>query len=80
MFNTSEAEANTTKTLAFNQGFYNLGAAVLLIFFQVTGNTSGVIGVLVFLTCMGFIGAITANWRIVLFQSLPALAALLLLL
>ena len=80
LFGLSEAEAHTTKTLALNQGFYNLGSAALLMCFLATNNTEGLMAVLVFIVCMGLIGAITANWRIILLQSIPALAALLLLL
>jgi len=79
MFGTTEDEAEATRVLALNQGLYNLGSAALLIWFHLAGNTAAVMGVLVFLICMGIVGAITANWRIFLFQSLPALAAFLLL-
>lgn len=79
MFETTKEEAQATRVLALNQGFYNLGAAVLLVWFHTTSNTEGVLGVLLFLVVMGIVGAITANWRIILIQSLPALAALLIL-
>ena len=79
LFQNTEEAAQTTKILAFNQGFYNLGAAVLLIYFHTSNNNSGLMGVLLFLFCMGLVGGITANWRIIFLQSLPALAAFLLL-
>ena len=75
LFGTTKDEAETTRIIALNQGAYNLGAAALLLWFHVTGNTAGVMGVLLFLTGMGLVGAITANWRIILVQSVPALAA-----
>lgn len=79
MFKTTKEEAHTTRILALNQGFYNLGAAALLVGFYAIDNTVGAMGVLLFLIGMGLVGAITANWRIIFLQSLPALAALLLL-
>jgi putative membrane protein len=79
IFGNTEEEAQATRVLALNQGFYNLGAAALLLWFHTTDNTAGVMGVLLFLAGMGLVGAITANWRILLFQSVPAIAAFLLL-
>lgn len=78
IFGTTAEEAETTRVLALNQGFYNLGAAVLLLVFLATHNLGGVMGVLGFLVAMGVVGAATANWRILLLQSLPALIALVL--
>ena len=79
IFGTTKEEAQATRVLALNQGFYNLGAAALLIWFHTTDNTAGVMGVLLFLAGMGLVGAITANWRIILFQTVPAITAFLLL-
>ena len=79
LFQLTEEEAQATQVLALNQGFYNLGAAALLMWFYATDNTAGIMGVLLFLVGVGLVGAVTANWRIVLLQSLPALAAFLLL-
>ncbi len=79
IFGTTAEEAQATRLLALNQGFYNLGAAALLMGFHATGRTAGVMGVLLFLAGMGLVGAITANWLILLVQTVPALAALLLL-
>ena len=78
IFGTTAEEALATRLLALNQGFYNLGAAALLIWFHTAGNTAGVMGVLLFLAGMGLVGALTANWAILLLQTLPALVALLL--
>ena len=77
IFGNTPQEAQTTTLLALNQGFYNLGAAALLIGFHATGHTAGVMGVLLFLAGMGLVGAITANGAILLVQTLPALVALL---
>jgi putative membrane protein len=79
IFGTTKEEAQATRVLALNQGFYNLGAAALLVWFHTIDNTTGVMGVLLFLASMGLVGAITANWRIILFQSVPAIAAFVLL-
>ena len=79
LFENTEEAAQATRVLAFNQGFYNLGSAALLIWFYSSANMPGAMGVLLFLFCMGLVGGITANWRIILLQSLPALAAFLLL-
>ena len=73
LFDTTVEDANTTKVLALNQGFYNLGVAGLLIGFVLTDNEMGVLGMLAFVVVMGIVGAVTANWRIFLVQSLPAL-------
>ena len=79
IFRTTANEAETTKVLALNQGFYNLGSAVMLACFLVMGNTIGMMGVLLFLSAMGIVGAITANWQIILVQTLPAIVVFLLL-
>ena len=79
LFKNTEESAQATKVLAFNQGFYNLGSAGLLIWFHTSNNMSGVMGVLLFLFSMGIVGGLTANWRIIMVQSLPALLASLLL-
>lgn len=75
LFGMSEIEANATKLLAFNQGCYNLGASILLITFFVKDNQLGVLGILAYLSIMGLVGALTANWRIIIIQSLPATLA-----
>ena len=75
IFGTTQADTDTTQVLALNQGFYNLGTAVLLLHFHSTGNKSAVMGLLLFVASMGAVGALTANWRIILLQSAPALVA-----
>ena len=77
IFGNTEELAEDTRILAINQGFYNLGAAALLLGFYTADNIEGVMGVLLFLSAMGIVGAITANWRILFVQSLPAIAAFL---
>ncbi len=74
--NTAEA-AEATRVLALNQGFYNLGLAALLIFFQITDNNGGLLGGLLFLVAMGLVGGISASRGILAIQSLPALVAFL---
>lgn len=79
IFGTTTEEAQATRLLALNQGFYNLGVAALLMWFHATGHRAGVMGVLVFLAGMGLVGAITASWAIILVQTLPSVVAFLLL-
>jgi len=78
VFGLNSDEAQGTRVLALNQGFYNLGAALLLLVFYAIDNAAGVIGMLLFLFAMGVVGGVTANWRIIVLQSLPALTAVLL--
>ena len=72
LFGNTVEDAERTKVLALNQGFYNLGIAGLLIGFLLTDNQMGVLGMLAFVFAMGIVGAVTANWRIFLVQR-PAL-------
>jgi len=76
VFGTSEADAATGRVLALNQGFYNLGAAVLLVAFHCGGNQPGTVGVLAYLCAMGFVGGISASNGILVIQSLPAALAI----
>ena len=76
LFQNTEEAALVTKVLALNQGFYNLGAALILLWFQLTGNTHGLYAILIFLACMGVVGGLSANKAILLVQSLPATLAL----
>ena len=75
--NTAET-AEATRVLALNQGFYNLGVAVLLLWFHAAANVAAVAGVLVFIAAMGVVGAVSASRAIIVLQTLPALVALLL--
>ena len=76
LFMNSAEAAKATKVLAQNQGFYNLGAALLLMWFHCNANIQGTYGILIFLACMGVVGGLTANKVILFFQSLPAIMAL----
>lgn len=76
IFGTSEAEAATGRVLALNQGFYNLGAAVLLLVFHSGGNEVGTLGVLGYLCAMGLVGGFSASRAILGIQSLPAALAI----
>lgn len=76
LFGQSEQEASVTKTLALNQGAYNLGIAALLAWFMYAEVAAGVRATLLFIVVMGIVGALTANVRIVLIQSVPAAIAL----
>lgn len=79
VFDQSEREASLTKVLAQNQGAYNLGIAAMLAWFVYSEVTAGVCATLLFIVVMGIVGALTANVRIVLIQSVPATIALYLL-
>ena len=79
IFNNTEEEAEATRIPILNQGFYNLGAAIMLLWFLHTDNTPAVMAVLLFLTGMGLVGGLSAMWTIFLIQMLPALAAFILL-
>ena len=75
IFELSVEDAEATKVLALNQGFYNLGVAVMLSAALYGGHMEATIGLLVFLFFMGLVGGFTANKSILLVQSLPAAAA-----
>lgn len=75
LFGNSEEEAQATRVLALNQGGYNLGLAVILIWLHVMGNPAGVLVVLFFIVVVGILGTITASRIILVLQSLPAAAA-----
>jgi len=76
IFGTSEAAAATGRVLALNQGFYNLGAAILLLVFHWGGNQVGTLGVLSYLCAMGLVGGFSASKAILVVQSLPAALAI----
>lgn len=66
-----------TRTLAMNQGAYNLGFAALLAWALVAGHGATVIALLAFITAMAVVGALTASWTILVLQGAPAIVALL---
>ncbi len=76
IFGTSEDDAATGRVLALNQGFYNLGAAILLLVFHCGGNQVGTLGVLAYLCAMGLVGGFSASKSILVIQSLPAALAI----
>jgi putative membrane protein len=82
-FGTTAAFAASSRTLAINQGVYNLFLAAGLIWSLVAGYPTGFDAKLFFLACVlvaaGTAG-FTASKRIMLAQGLPALLALLLVL
>jgi len=75
-FGNSEEVAETTRILALNQGFYNLGVAILLLYFHFGENPAGVRAILIFIVAMGVVGAATASRGILLLQAVPAAIAL----
>ena len=82
-FGLSKEDAETSKTLAANQGLYNgfLAAGLLLSFLVENPETSFTLKVF-FLTCValaGLYGGLTAKMSILVMQGLPAMFALALL-
>jgi putative membrane protein len=80
VFGTTVEQAETTKVLALNQGFYNLFLAAGLVWGIVAERCAFEIKVF-FLVCVivaGIVGGITAKRSILIVQALPALIALLL--
>lgn len=80
VFGTTPEQAETTKVLALNQGFYNLFLAAGLIWGLVAENCAFEIKVF-FLGCViiaGIVGGFTAKRSILIVQALPAVIALLL--
>ena len=82
-FGLSKEDAETSKTLAANQGLYNgfLAAGLLLSFLVENPETSFTLTVFV-LTCValaGLFGGVTAKMSILFMQGLPAMIALALL-
>ena len=80
VFGTTSQEAETTRILALNQGYYNLGVAVLLLFVHFVVAGPATLAVLVYIVAMGLVGGVSAAKAIVLLQSVPAAVAIVLLL
>ncbi len=79
-FGLSKEDAETSKTLAANQGLYNgfLAAGLLLSLFVPSPDTAFTLQVF-FLACVslaGLYGGITANMSILFMQGAPAMIAL----
>ena len=80
VFGTTPEQAETSRVLALNQGFYNLFLAAGLIWGIVTEHCAFEIKVF-FLVCVivaGIVGGFTAKRSILIVQALPAVIALLL--
>lgn len=78
IFGMKREEAEATKVLAMNQGFYNGGVAVLLAWAALGGHDATAVALLVFVVAMGLVGAATAKGTILFLQALPAAVALVL--
>jgi putative membrane protein len=79
-FGLSKEDAETSKTLAANQGLYNgfLAAGLVLSFLVQNANTAFTLQIF-FLSCValaGLYGGITAKMSILFMQGLPAMIAL----
>lgn len=75
-FGQSREYAETTRSLALNQGFYNGGIAVILAWAVIAGHQPTVIAMLGYVIAMAVVGAASVNPRIFLIQGAPAVAAL----
>jgi putative membrane protein len=78
-FGTDAEFAQASKTLAANQGIYNGFLAAGLVWGLIASDPTGYAAKVFFLSCVaiaGVYGAITANRRILLVQTVPALVAL----
>lgn len=69
-------EAEATKVLASNQGVYNLGLAVGLVYALVTGEAVLQQFLLAYIVVMGLYGGATARATIIVIQAVPAAIAL----
>jgi putative membrane protein len=76
IFAQTKEGAEATKVLALNQGIYNGGVAALLGWAAFTDRSDTTVALLIFVIAMGIVGAITAKPTILLFQAVPAGAAL----
>lgn len=82
MFGLTQERADSSKSLAINQGLYNAFLAAGLIWGVVPGECAFAIKMF-FLSCVivaGVVGGITAKRSILLVQAVPGLVALLLVL
>ena len=77
-FGLSREDAETTKTLAANQGLYNGFIAAGLLWAAVANRRDVAVFFLVCVIVAGIYGAITVNRRVLFVQAVPALIALLL--
>lgn len=76
VFGQSAEQAQATRVLAMNQGFYNLGVAALLGWAALAPNEGAAVALLAFLVAMGVVGGLTASRSILALQAAPAAVAL----
>lgn len=77
-FNMTEEQAFQTKVLAANQGLYNGFLSAGLIYGLCTGDIRVTSLFLIFVVVAGVFGALTASFKIIYVQALPAGLALIL--
>jgi len=75
-FGFSKDEAETTRMLAINQGFYNGAVSCVLLWALFAGHPATVTAMLLFVIAMSVVGALTARWSIIIIQGAPAVVAL----
>lgn len=75
IFGTTEAEAETTKLLAANQGVYNGALAAVLAWAAWAGHTPALLAMLAFVVAVGVYGGVTVKRSILVVQALPAAVA-----
>ena len=75
IFGLSEKDAETTKNLALNQGFYNGALAIGLFWSLAVANEGARLMLLSIIVAMGVIGGLTAKKSILFIQALPAAVA-----
>lgn len=77
-FGLSREDAETTRTLAANQGLYNGFIAAGLLWAAVANRRDVAVFFLVCVIVAGIYGAVTVNRRVLFVQAVPAFIALLL--
>lgn len=75
-FGFSPEAAQTTRSLALNQGAYNAAVATVLVWAVLTGRRSTVAAMLLFVLAMAVVGALSVSSTIMVVQGVPALVAL----
>ena len=75
-FGYTKEETKITQLLATNQGAYNGGFAVLLLWALYSGHAPTVGALLMFIIAMSVVGAATVRWTIFVIQGVPAILAL----
>lgn len=75
-FGYGKEKTETTRSLALNQGAYNIGLASVLGWALATGHDATVVAMLFYVVGMSVVGGITVRWTIFVVQGVPALVAL----